>query len=363
MMTSGAAVPFVDTLRDAAVRDLGWLLASPGLLTAAPGAPLAAPWDGDAQRDAAFAWLAALDAAPAPLHRALDGLRPVRLGRYAECLLEYFLAHGPRLRLVAANLALRSNGQTLGEVDFLVDTPGSDAPGVDASGVDALGVGASGVDTSGVGASSVGASSVDTSSVDTPGSRRLHWELAVKCYLYASPHDFASLADFVGPNLVDRFDRKRARLIDHQLRLGERDAFAQLGYGTPAEAQMFVKGWLFYPVDASAPRVAAEIGADHPRGFWVTHAQWPAWSAAQPGDAGWAVLPRLAWLAPRRIAADADAPAPFDPSPGPPPLGARQAPALIGVFRPVGEGTWRETSRGFVVPDDWPARAAAFAAS
>lgn len=35
-MTSGAAFAFVDTLHDVAVRDLGWLLASPSLLTAVP---------------------------------------------------------------------------------------------------------------------------------------------------------------------------------------------------------------------------------------------------------------------------------------------------------------------------------------
>ncbi|MCA3831583.1 MAG: DUF1853 domain-containing protein, partial [Burkholderia sp.] len=43
-MTTGAAFAFVDSLHDTAVRDLGWLLASPSLLTAVPGAPLAQPW-------------------------------------------------------------------------------------------------------------------------------------------------------------------------------------------------------------------------------------------------------------------------------------------------------------------------------
>ncbi|KVC35659.1 DUF1853 family protein [Burkholderia pseudomultivorans] len=318
-MTARAAFAFVDTLRDAAVRDLAWLLASPSLLAAAPGAPLAQPWSDAAERAAVEAWLAALDAAPAPLHRALDGLRPVRLGRYAECLLEYFLTHGPSLRLVAANLPLRSNGHTLGEVDFLVDTP---------------------------------------------DGRRLHWELAVKCYLCAPVHAGASLADFVGPNLVDRLDRKRSRLIDHQLRLSSRNGFTLLGYGALSAAQMFVKGWLFYPHGATRPPVSAEIAPDHPRGFWLTHAQWPDWAAAQPAGAAWSVLPRLAWLAPRRIAAHADAaPEPLAAARAlPPVLGARQPPALIGVYEPCDDGTWRETARGFVVPDDWPARARAFAA-
>ncbi|WP_322085847.1 DUF1853 family protein [Burkholderia sp. BCC1999] len=318
-MTTGAAYAFVDTLRDTAVRDLGWLLASPSLLTAVPGAPLARPWPDAAGRSAVEAWLAALDAQPEPLHRALDGFRPTRLGRYAECLLEYFLTHGPSLRLVAANLPLRSNGRTLGEVDFLVDAP---------------------------------------------DGQRLHWELAVKCYLCAPVHDGATLADFVGPNLVDRFDRKRSRLLDHQLRLGEHDGFARLGYGAPADAQMFIKGWLFYPHGAPLPPVSDEIASDHPHGFWLTHAQWPAWAAAQHAGVAWSVLPRLAWLAPRRVAADAG----FEPEPlaaalePPPVLTTREAPALIGIHEQGSDGTWREMARGFVVPDDWPARAQAFAA-
>ncbi|VWC95575.1 hypothetical protein BLA18112_03627 [Burkholderia lata] len=318
-MTTGAAFAFVDTLHDVAVRDLGWLLASPSLLTAVPDAPLARPWLDTAGQSDVEAWLAALDAQPEPLHRALDGFRPTRLGRYAECLLEYFLTHGPSLRLVAANLPLRSNGKTLGEVDFLVDSP---------------------------------------------DGQRLHWELAVKCYLCAPVQAGASLADFVGPNLVDRFDRKRSRLLEHQLRLGDRDGFARLGYGAPSDAQMFIRGWLFYSHGVPLPSVSAEIAPDHPRGFWLTHAQWPAWAAAQRAGVAWSVLPRLAWLAPRRAAADSG----FEPEPLaaalelPSILTAREAPALIGIHEKGSDGTWREMARGFVVTDDWPTRAQAFAA-
>ncbi|WP_071334687.1 DUF1853 family protein [Burkholderia contaminans] len=318
-MTSGAAFAIVDTLHDVAVRDLGWLLASPSLLTAVPDAPLARPWPDAAGQSAVEAWLASLDARPELLHRALDGFRPTRLGRYAECLLEYFLTHGPSLRLVAANLPLRSNGKTLGEVDFLVDAP---------------------------------------------DGRRLHWELAVKCYLCAPVQAGASLADFVGPNLVDRFDRKRTRLLEHQLRLGDRDGFARLGYGAPSDAQMFIKGWLFYPYGVPLPPVSAEIAPDHPHGFWLTLAQWPAWAAAQRAGVAWSVLPRLAWLAPRRAAADSG----FEPETLaatlelPSVLTAREAPALIGIHEKGSDGTWREMARGFVVPDDWPLRAQAFAA-
>jgi hypothetical protein len=41
---------------------------------------------------------------------------------------------------------------------------------------------------------------------------RLHWELAVKCYLHAGRGP-RNLADYVGPNLKDRFDLKLAHVL------------------------------------------------------------------------------------------------------------------------------------------------------
>ncbi|KVE33832.1 DUF1853 family protein [Burkholderia sp. TSV86] len=357
MSAAASPVP-LKRLRDAAVRDLAWLLSSVSLVAPSAHAPLAQPWASGADPAAAAAWLAALDAHPEPLHAALAQARPVRLGRYAECLLGYFVQHAPSLTLVAANLPLRRNGLTLGECDFLVET---------ASG------------------------------------ERLHWELAVKYYLCVAASGAASLASFVGPNLADRFDLKYARLIDHQLRLTTRDEFASLGHPGPWRAQMLVKGWLFYPVrggladgaamtsgaaagDAVCARPNAsgrpaacasltafgwpairdplEVEAGHPRGFWITRDEWPAFGAEQCPDARWMLLPRLAWLAPRVIddasaacgqnaLLDADAMlAQAAELPGP---------ALVAGLVRDHDAVWRETVRGFIVPDGWPERAAAFA--
>ncbi|AOJ01560.1 MULTISPECIES: DUF1853 family protein [Burkholderia] len=324
MNAAASPVP-LSALRDAAVRDLAWLLSSASLLAPSAGAPLAQPWASVADAAQTAAWLVALDAQPAPLHDALAQMRPVRLGRYAECLLGYFVGHAPSLRLVAANLPLRLNGRTLGECDFLIETARGE---------------------------------------------RLHWELAVKCYLCVAMSGAASLADFVGPNLADRFDLKRARLVDHQLLLTRRDEFASLGHAGPWRAQMLVKGWLFHRVgDAKANGAIAdppEIDVDHPRGFWVTRDAWPAFADAQRGrDVAWAALPRLAWLAPRAID-DATA------TQGPGALLAADAvlaqvagqpgPSLVAALARDDDAVWRETVRGFIVPDDWPERAAAFAA-
>lgn len=305
-------------LLDPIVRDLAWLLLSAPLLRAQPPAgELADPFETAQQEAATLAWLRELDCDPAALHDAIAATRIVRLGRYAECLLGFFLQHGPACRLVAANVALRLAGRTIGECDFLVET---------ASG------------------------------------RRLHWELAVKCYLHAGG-DRAELADYVGPNLQDRFDLKLAHLLGHQLPLSAREEFAALGHAGPWQPQMFVKGWLFYRW-GEAPPVAPAVEPAHHRGFWVTRGAWPALRASRAA-ARWAVLPRLAWLAPRPGVADREVDAAG--------LATAQAlaerleqptgPVMIAVFErnPLAPGCWRETERGFVVPDEWPEQASAYA--
>ena len=307
-----------DALSDPLVRDLAWLLSSPPLLRAQPPVgELADPFETDDEAAATAAWLIDLDRDPRTLRQAIAATRIVRLGRYAECLLGYFLQFGPATRLVAANVALRLAGRTIGECDFLVET---------ASG------------------------------------RRLHWELAVKCYLHAGG-DRAELADYVGPNLQDRFDLKLAHLLGHQLPLSAREEFAALGHAGPWQAQMFVKGWLFYRWHGAAPAAQA-VNPDHHRGFWVTRHEWPAFCSDRP-EALWIVLPRLAWLAPRPPVTNEEIGAAGMSSMAmlAQRLAQQTGPTMVAAFeREAGAtGRWRETERGFVVPDDWPEQAAAFA--
>jgi hypothetical protein len=161
----------------------------------------------------------------------------------------------------------------------------------------------------------------------------------------------------VGPNLQDRFDLKLAHLLDHQLRLSAREEFASLGHPGPWDAQMFVKGWLFYRNGASE-RDPDEIDPAHARGWWSTHADWAAFSDSH-ADA-WILLPRLEWLAPRLH--DARHAANFMSAQALAQQLARQTgPTMVAAFVEHAEGHWIERSRGFIVPDDWPERAHAFA--
>jgi hypothetical protein len=295
-----------DGLRDPVVRDLSWLLFSPDLLRPTDaGAPLAQPFASGQEREAAIAWLAALDVEPGALHAHVHKPTLARLGLYAEALLEYFLAHGPGARLIAANLPLRVHRQTIGEVDFLVES--------------------------------------------TRGER-LHWELAVKFYLHVADGENVSLANYIGPNLQDRFDLKHRRLLNHQLMLSSRPEFASLGFTGPWQPGMFIKGRLFYhDNDETAPPLAD----DHLRGWWKTTSEW---RESRPGEA-WDVLPRLSWLAPHVLSEHEGT----ELAEREPALLERvqslRWPLMVATYAPALDNTWLEQSRGFIVPDHWPERA------
>ncbi len=256
----------VDRFEDVTVRNLAWLLFAPDLLragnadanAAAAMPPLARPFATSAERDAVLAWLHTLDAEPDALHALHTHARNpkfTRLGKYAESLLEYFLAHGPAMRLVAANVPVRHGRRTIGECAFLLE---------DAAGA------------------------------------RLHWELAVKFYLHVGGKDAsaARLSDYVGPNLQDRFDLKYARLVTHQLALTTHTEFAALNLDGPWQPQAFVKGRLFYRDMDAAP--APELGDTHVRGWWQSASEW---GNAAHDERVWIVQPRMAWLALRRLRA------------------------------------------------------------
>lgn len=310
--------PWTDTIErfdDHAVRDLAWLLFAPDLLDAhSAGAPLARPLASAEEAHATLRWLDTLDADPDALHALVCKPNLTRLGFYAEALLEYFLRQGPAARLIAANVPLRRDGITMGEVDFLLETARGE---------------------------------------------RLHWELAVKFYLHVDHDDAASparLADYVGPGLQDRFDLKHERLIHHQLAMSARPEFASLGFDGPWLGQLFVKGRLFYRYGREGDQAAAGapgLAAQHERGWWMTVSEWREAHADRP----WLVLPRLGWLAPLRAAAIDVEQARLSMER----IDATRSPIMAAMLEPGARGGLRERSRGFIVPDEWPEAARAYA--
>jgi hypothetical protein len=312
------------------VRALAWLLDSPDLLD-----PASPHWQGriatlGCVTPAVANWLADLDADPAPLDAALGNRYYSRLGLYAEKLMAfYFDQQG---RLAAHGLQVRDGKHgTIGEFDFLLRDEGS--------------------------------------------SQLRHIEFATKFYLLdGSRAPLAGAPDhdrLVGPNLADTLGLKMRKIFNAQLQLSRHPAAQQAVPAPVGAAQALVKGWLFYHATEPAPHIEG-ISPDHCRGHWRSLGE----QAAAVGEQ-FIVMPRLQWLAPLRTPARTvtaegqQAASPVQLPPVPAALargalldilaekfGADPSPVLVATVRE--EGGWlEETERGFVVPDDWRARAQA----
>lgn len=278
------------------VRALAWLLDAPDLLD-----PQAPQWQGriaslGALSPASAEWLAALEQDPTPLQAALGDKHYSRLGLYAEKLMAfYFAAHG---QLYAHGLQVRADRtDTIGEFDFLL----------------------------------------------REGEHLVHIEFATKFYLLDNADGFNGL---IGPNLADTLGVKMRKIFDKQLSLSQHPAAQALVPLPIGRAQALVKGWLFYP-DGVPPMPG--ISRQHCHGFWMTQAQ----AAASLPEQRYAILPRLQWLAPLKLAPDGG----MDRATVLSALAAQPAPVMIVALRDNGQ--WLvEHSRGFVVPDGWREHAA-----
>lgn len=295
-------------LTDPHVRALAWLIDAPSLLD-----PAAPQWAGRIAElapdagDAARHWLLALDRAPQALHAHIALHAHARLGRYAEQLMTFYLQH---LGVLAAhNLQVRDGDKrTLGEFDFLLWRD------------EAL----------------------------------LHWEFATKFYLLQSPPAGAvrqERADyFVGPNLADSLGAKMQKIFQRQLSLSDHPAAQALLPQPVSAAQALVKGWLFYPDGDYPASSALGVCSVHCRGFWCG-------LDALPEATAYAVLPRLSWLAPARLAS-ADTLERGQLGDEIASLFAKDEamPVLVALMC-VEDGVALETSRGFIVPEGWRERA------
>ncbi len=293
-------------LDDPHVRTLAWLLDSPDLLD-----PDSAEWTGriasvgvmDSDTEA---WLTSLDRSPARLHAYLD-LKPfARLGRYAEKLMAFYLEH--RGWLVAHGVQVRTGkNDTVGEFDFLL----------------------------------------------RQGGGLIHWEFATKLFLLESSGHGCEADYFIGPGLVDTLGTKIRKIMERQLSLSQHPA-VQLQLPEPiAGAQALLKGWLFYHERSPMPSLPSWICPEHCRGFWCALEELEEVSGEH-----FVVLPRLSWLAPAKLAADAALDRAALGQVLADHFAETSGPALVAVLEPNG-GHMLEVDRGFIVPNDWRTRAEA----
>jgi hypothetical protein len=297
-------------LQQAAVRDLAWTLISPPLLRDAHWPqrhPLTASDWAQAPQQLAD-WLQHLDQDAHALDAWLARTSNRRLGLYYEKLWQFSLQAAPGVELLAANVAIRQGGQTLGEMDLLIRDAHADH----------------------------------------------HIELACKFYLGPQHCSGLDPANWLGPGGQDRLGLKLEHLRQHQLPLSS----SQQGQAVLADwhvesvqAELWLGGYLFYPWPNSceSPQ-GAHPG--HLRGYWLHREQWPSF-AAQTAQARWQVLPRSRWLAPARADTDdcltlAQLALHLQHS------SDDRAPLLLVQLEQQAGGAWHEVRRVFLVRDDWP---------
>lgn len=298
-----APVDPLSSLYDPVVRDLAWALSSPPLLVPRDDFdwPPASAYQALCETYAEH--LRALDSEPSALHEAVLASRSGRLGQYFEALWRFWLRTNPDYALCAHNLPIRVAGETLGELDLLVQ--------------------------------------------DRHTGLRQHWELAVKFYLgIGDTHDTSA---WLGPNVQDRLDRKLQRLRTHQLPLLRHPATQEIlmrnGWYISRQ-RVILKGRLFYPLSrtADAPDTAA---TDHLRGWWARATEFHARFADEA--LRWRPLTRQDWLAPVHRAQAAE---PFTTAQVVQRLGSASRPVCVAGFLEADECT-----RGFIVPLSWPEKA------
>jgi len=211
------------------VRDLAWAIASPPLLRFEQAS---CSWHGSEWYQDLYLtsqdWLQRLDKAPQALQEILDSQKDRRLGRYFETLWAFWLENSSRFEVIEQNLALRDQGKTLGEMDFLV--------------------------------------------LDKMSGQYLHWEVAVKFYLGVG--DTRQHNSWHGPGKKDRLDLKVEHLRHRQSVICQRPVVQKLlqERGRHVDAcGVILKGRLYYPY-AIGEKAFIPVDADphHHRSYWLT---------------------------------------------------------------------------------------------
>lgn len=295
-------------LRTPQVRDLAWVVLSPPMLavTAWPQRHPLSGSDWVQHPQALDAFLRSLDEDSTPLIEWLSRSSIRRLGLYYERLWQFAIHHAPGVDLIAANLPIRVENHTLGELDMLL----RDKDGVH------------------------------------------HLELAIKFYLGPLETDGRDPLNWLGPGSQDTLGSKLAHMNQHQLPMSRRpetrQALAALGI-EELQVHAWLGGYLLYPWRGPAVSPTG-VHPDHPRGQWLPQKDWPAFIAARPNER-WQWVPRTQWLGPIRVDEPWDDEnlqdwlTQLDP--------AERAQCLVRLTETAG-GHWQEAERVFLVSDRWP---------
>lgn len=225
-----------------------------------------------------------------------------RLGHYFEALVFELIDFAEETDLLLKNRQIRIKKKTLGEIDLLFHHLESD--------------------------------------------RLFHWELAVKYYLSIHPKN--DLEHFLGPNATDRFDRKIDLMQNKQLQLID-----ALNYDKAIQSQVFMKGYLFYDFGQYPDPLTLHkhIPNTHDKGWYIKASQFEKLNLQEDH---FIMLNKKEWLSPFLTTDESRV------------MTGKQLKhfsnsyfrhykhAILVVEVKYIENHWREQSRGFILPEEWP---------
>ena len=284
------------------VRDLQWLINSPELITLP--SELSSAWLFDNNRYTST--LEHLDKHPELIQREIRQQSRYRLGLYFEDLVRIYLKYFIQPVELKSNVQVFRDKATVGEYDFLMRLK---------------------------------------------DGRQIHLETAVKFYLCTEASGPDSYAVFIGPNRKDCLENKWHRLMEHQLALSETPAGIDQAQDVglvPDSRSLLLKGYLFYPYSnwRTAPLTGA-INQEHLRGWWLTVSDA---ERLENLPYRYTVLMKPSWLSAASLKwhCTQDLSALLDD------IRQITTPMLVAQLAyDQSIGLWCETSRGFIVPDDW----------
>ncbi|AHI32306.1 hypothetical protein SAMN04487868_107174 [Marinobacter salarius] len=291
-----------------AVRHLAWMCRAPQLISSPMGFNPENILPDDTEER-----LKAWDRAPQHGPEVLTEEPARRLGHYFERLYECLMRDLLGWEILLKNQPVRNNGITLGELDFVVRNPADNV-------------------------------------VE-------HHEIAVKFYLgHLETGQDKPL--WYGPNARDRLDIKTRRLTDHQSQLTEkpeaRNLLTSLGIDTPARPRIFMPGYLFYHLTNALPS-PDNVPPGHLRGHWLyidnLDAKETTGNEKTTDTKHWVPLIKPHWLGLWR---QEEAPDQNQTEDALEEVRSAGIPRLFAALERSEDGDWREMSRVFVVPSEWP---------
>ncbi len=370
---------YLDSLRDPMVRDLAWVIGAPVLPDAAFPAYTGHVVD-DAwcrtQLQTCAPWLAALDSEPRSLHDFIAARPTRRLGHYFESLIAFWLAYLPGMQIIASNLQVKDSQRTLGEYDFILRDASADICHWEAAvkfylqaepqAEQHVFIGPGARDRLDLKMDRVFSRQLKLGYTPAgrcalpPGIALNRAQAFIKGYLF---YPLTQTGPTIMPNTlmpdsnsiskVKQGGDERATKTVHLARLGASDLLAG---SCPLRSDSVVGG----EANAVSPMkwdwngaTVPGISGSHLSGWWTRHPvaalpqTWP--------NTGWMILPRLRWLAPVRMDADAIVMANGEMCGVLNQHFADSTESLQVVeLKRLADHSWRETTRGFVVHATWP---------